>query len=68
VSITKTLTIVCDNSKCGQWTSSPIDSTGQFHAREARRDASRGGWTYVDGKDYCRECSKKRKAQPKETS
>jgi hypothetical protein len=54
VSLTRTITIWCDGRRCTSWAES-IEK-----ARELRSYLRRGGWSRVDGKDYCPACSKKR--------
>lgn len=55
MSITKEITIWCDYPDCPKWVQEP----GSI-ASALRRDVCRRGWTYKNGRDYCRDHAKKK--------
>jgi hypothetical protein len=55
MSLTRERTVWCDGKGCPSWAQSAEP------AKLFRMDLRAGGWTRVDGKDYCPACAKKAK-------
>lgn len=57
MSYTKEVTLWCDTATCAEWISFNNHESDGGKVLAARIAARRSRWTFVDGKDYCREHS-----------
>lgn len=50
MSLTRWVTVHCDEDDCAEWDS---EGNGGHTAKDARAVAKQHGWRHVDGKDFC---------------